>query len=46
VQRNYGLTMTPTHVLIDSQGTVLWKHAGYREGDEAQIESEIARALK
>jgi thiol-disulfide isomerase/thioredoxin len=46
VQRNYRLTMTPTHVLIDSQATVLWKHAGYREGDESQIESEIVKALK
>jgi hypothetical protein len=46
VQRNYRLTMTPTHVLIDSQATVLWKHAGYREGDESQIESEILKALK
>jgi peroxiredoxin len=46
VQRNYRLTMTPTHYLIDSQANVLWKHAGYREGDESQIESEIAKALK
>ena len=46
VQRNYRLTMTPTHYLIDSRANVLWKHAGYREGDEAAFEREIANALK
>jgi peroxiredoxin len=46
VQRNYRLTMTPTHYLIDSRANVLWKHAGYKNGDEATIEREIANALK
>jgi peroxiredoxin len=45
VQRNYRLTMTPTHYLIDSRATVLWKHAGYQEGDEAAIEAEVKKAL-
>lgn len=46
VQRNYRLTMTPTHYLIDARGNVLWKHAGYREGDEAAIEEAVANALR
>lgn len=46
VQRNYRLTMTPTHYLIDSRATVLWKHAGYKEGDEAALEVEVVKALK
>lgn len=45
VQRNYRLTMTPTHYLLDSRATVLWKHAGYQEGDEATIEDEVKKAL-
>lgn len=45
VQRDYRLTMTPTHYLIDAKRTVLWKHAGYKPGDEALIEKKIQEAL-
>lgn len=45
VQRDYKLTMTPTHYLIDAKRNVLWKHAGYRPGDEATIEKKIQEAL-
>ena len=45
VQRDYRLTMTPTHYLIDAKRTVLWKHAGYKAGDEATIQKEVERAL-
>ena len=45
VQRDYRLTMTPTHYLIDSNRTVLWTHAGYTPGDEVTIQQEIERAL-
>jgi thiol-disulfide isomerase/thioredoxin len=45
VQRDYGLTMTPTHYLIDANRTVLWKHAGYKPGDEVTIQQEVERAL-
>lgn len=45
VQRNYRLTMTPTHYLIDARATVLWKHAGYKEGDETEIEQQVNKAL-
>jgi thiol-disulfide isomerase/thioredoxin len=45
VQRDYRLTMTPTHYLIDANRTVLWKHEGYKPGDEATIEKEVERAL-
>jgi peroxiredoxin len=46
VQRNYRLTMTPTHYLIDTRSTVLWKHSGYNEGDESKMRNEVAKALK
>ena len=45
VQRDYRLTMTPTHYLIDAKRTVLWTHAGYKPGDEALIEKKIQEAL-
>jgi thiol-disulfide isomerase/thioredoxin len=45
VQRDYRLTMTPTHYLIDAKRTVLWKHAGYKPGDEAMIEKKVQEAL-
>jgi thiol-disulfide isomerase/thioredoxin len=45
VQRDYQLTMTPTHYLIDAKRNVLWKHAGYKPGDEVTIEKKIQEAL-
>jgi len=45
VQRDYRLTMTPTHYLIDARRTVLWKHAGYTPGDETTLQQEIEKAL-
>jgi thiol-disulfide isomerase/thioredoxin len=45
IQRDYRLTMTPTHYLIDAKRTVLWKHAGYTAGDEAAIQKEVEKAL-
>ena len=45
VQRDYRLTMTPTHYLIDARRTVLWKHAGYKPGDETTLQQEIEKAL-
>jgi thioredoxin-related protein len=45
VAENYDLRMTPTHVLLDGQGKVLWKHAGYKPGDEKEIDRRIQQAL-
>jgi thiol-disulfide isomerase/thioredoxin len=41
----YDLRMTPTHVLLDARGKVLWKHAGYKPGDEREIDRRIQQAL-
>jgi len=41
----YDLRMTPTHVLLDGKGKVLWKHAGYKPGTEKDIERRIQQAL-
>lgn len=45
VQSDYKLVMTPTHYLLDSQGNVLSRHAGYKPGDEKDLEREVQRAL-
>jgi thiol-disulfide isomerase/thioredoxin len=45
MQRDYELVMTPTHYLIDSQGKVLAKRAGFKSGDEQELERQIRQAL-
>jgi peroxiredoxin len=45
VQNDYKLVMTPTHYLLDANGVVLSKHAGYTAGDENSLEREIRQAL-
>jgi thiol-disulfide isomerase/thioredoxin len=45
IQDDYKLAMTPTHYLLDSQGRVLARHAGYTTGDEKTLERQIQQAL-
>jgi peroxiredoxin len=45
VQRNYDVTATPTHYLLDGSGKVLAKHSGYTAGDAVALEQEIKTAL-
>jgi peroxiredoxin len=45
VQNDYKLVMTPTHYLLDSRGNILSKHAGYKPGDEKNLERAIQHAL-
>ena len=42
---DYKLAITPTQFLLDPQGKVLSKHAGYTKGDEKQFELEIQQAV-
>lgn len=46
VQNDYKLTETPTHYLLDSRGKILSKHAGYKAGDEKDLEREVQQALR
>ena len=39
-----GLIM-PTLILVDTDGTILWRHQGYMPGEEVEIESEIQSAI-
>ena len=45
VQTDYKLTETPTHYLLDAQGNIISKHAGYKPGDENTLEQQIQRAI-
>jgi len=45
IQKDYKLTMTPTHYLLDADGNILWTHAGYTPGDEKDLERRIQEAL-
>jgi len=44
-QNDYKLIMTPTDYLLDAQGKVLSKHAGFTPGDEKGLEREIQQAV-
>jgi len=39
-----GLIM-PTLILIDKDGTILWRHQGYMPGEEVEIESKIQSVI-
>jgi thiol-disulfide isomerase/thioredoxin len=45
LQRDYKLKMTPTHYLLDSEGKVVYTRAGYKQGDEKEMEEQIRMAL-
>jgi hypothetical protein len=45
VQNDYKPTMTPTHFLLDAQGNVISRHAGYKPQDGKGLEREIQQAL-
>jgi cytochrome c biogenesis protein CcmG, thiol:disulfide interchange protein DsbE len=45
VQRDYQLTATPTHFLLDSTGRTIVKRAGYRKGDGQSLTRQIRQAL-
>ena len=42
---SYNLRMTPTHYLLDAKGQVISSHAGYKAGDETELERAIRKAL-
>ncbi|HEY7187019.1 MAG TPA: TlpA disulfide reductase family protein [Vicinamibacterales bacterium] len=42
---SYNLRMTPTHYVLDAKGQVVSSHAGYKSGDEKELERSIQKAL-
>jgi thiol-disulfide isomerase/thioredoxin len=45
VQNDYKLTVTPTYYLIDAEGNIVSRRAGYKPGDESDLERTIQAAL-
>jgi len=43
--RDYNVAVTPTHYLLDGDRRILWRHAGYKAGDEEELERRIREAL-
>ncbi len=45
VLRKYGLLGTPYTYVLNAKGEILYKHFGYRPGDEASLREEIEKAF-
>lgn len=41
----YGVIGTPTNYLIDASGRIVWRHYGYRRGDDVEIRARVAALL-
>lgn len=42
----YGVIGTPTNYLIDGTGRIVWRHYGYRRGDDVEIRARVAELLE
>jgi thioredoxin-like negative regulator of GroEL len=45
VARQFGVEATPTNYLLDGDGRVVWRHYGFRPGDEEALRREISAVL-
>lgn len=45
VSRLFGVGATPTNYLLNDQGRVVWRHLGFRPGDEEQLREKIGAVL-
>ncbi len=43
--RRYGVIGTPTNYLLDASGRVVWRHYGYRPGDEIEVRARVEELL-
>ncbi len=43
--RAYGVIATPTNYLLDGRGRIVWRHYGYKRGDEDDVRREIGEVL-
>ena len=44
--KRFGFNDVPGTVIINNEGGIVWKHSGYRPGDEAKLEEEIRKLIK
>lgn len=45
VSMQFGVEATPTNYLIDADGRIVWRHYGFRPGDEVLLRQEISAVL-
>jgi peroxiredoxin len=45
VSARFGVIATPTNYLVDAEGRIIWRHYGFRPGDEVELRAEIGAAL-
>ena len=45
VASGFGVIGTPTNYLLDSEGRVMWRHYGFRRGDEVELRERIEELL-
>jgi hypothetical protein len=41
----FGVTGTPTNYLLDAQGRIVWRHYGFRRGEEAEVRRQVEQVL-
>ncbi len=41
----WGVIATPTNYLVDTDGRIVWRHYGFRRGDEVELRYQIERVL-
>ena len=41
----YGVIATPTNYLVDGAGRIVWRHYGFRPGDEVELRARIEKLL-
>lgn len=45
IARRYDVEMTPEHLIVNPDREILFRQRGYEEGYEAQLESQVIKAL-
>lgn len=43
---SYGVIGTPTNYLVDGSGRIVWRHYGYRRGDDVEIRQRVRELLE
>ena len=45
VAADFGVIGTPTNYLLDAEGRIVWRHYGFRRGDEAEVRERVEELL-
>lgn len=44
--KRFGVIGTPTNYLLDESGRIVWRHYGYRPGDEIEMRRRVVALLE